>query len=279
MLTKKQKQQHERANRCCSARIGRYDLWLCCAISLTWWPPAWLTILFWYLFDSSCGDWLGILSGVSEIVCRLDSVELSQSHRRHVIRPNPHHFLHLPGICTISRPFSRSTLGQPTTHGGRWNHSILEFYHRDTKVMCWNGRGFNCFALMPSRQVLDIDGTMPLRLIWCRMSIFLVDQVALIYTSLYICIILHTFVIYYTLLLYSCDSLRCMMTPDFLPKKLHCMFFVFHLNFLACHCRFSVVKHACAMAAWPRNLQKPELFKVCRQIGRLAEGSPEGGMM
>lgn len=59
-------------------------------------------------------------------------------------------------------------------------------------------------------------------------------------------------------------------------------FLLFYLNFLACHCRFSVVKHAyamAAMAAWPRNLQKPELFKVCRQIGRLAEGSPKGSMM
>lgn len=33
--------------------------------------------LFWYLFDSRCGYWLGNLSG-SENVCRLDSVEPSQ---------------------------------------------------------------------------------------------------------------------------------------------------------------------------------------------------------
>lgn len=63
------------------------------------------------------------------------------------------------------------------------------------------------------------------------------------------------------------------------PKTCIACFLLSYLNFLACHCRFSVVKHAYAMAAWPRNLQKPELFKVCRQIGRLAEGSPKGSMM
>ena len=129
-----------------------------------------------------------------------------------IIRPNSNNFLHLPGICTISRPFSRSTLGQPTTHGGRRSNSILEFYDRDT-----NGNVLeeaSTAALVLHFQVgrcSIIDGTMPLRLIWCE-TIYLVDQVALIHRGKHLWHIMHS-------ALYSCDSFRCMVTPDFLPKK------------------------------------------------------------
>ena len=132
MLTKKQKQQRERANRCCSARIGVMKV-LCnhCYV---------VANCLTYDFVSDCfGIYLILVvvigSGIFQVVVKMfvDWIQLSlHSYRRHVIRPNSNNFLHLPGICTISRPFSRSTLGQPTTHGGRRSNSIFEFYDRDT---------------------------------------------------------------------------------------------------------------------------------------------------
>jgi hypothetical protein len=122
VLTKRQKQQHGRANKCCLPRIGDLmpiggDAWKILKDLLSWYCLSRIRLKTYESMNNYSWRW------------SLHSMEVWICHVR--------------GTCTISKLFSRSTLGRPTTRGGRclWmlvgNHRGLNEHVLDMFAVSW----------------------------------------------------------------------------------------------------------------------------------------------